>query len=143
LGTKRVRLATLPPEVPDSVIRIMMSRFGEVREVLAETWSTAYRYPVANGIRIAVMTLRTHGPSHMVVAGHRTLVSHEGQPAICHGCDETGHVYKDCPRLRTGKKVEGADSSPTWAEVTLRGTGPNRGGWSMDWVRGFRPGWRR
>jgi hypothetical protein len=41
LGTKRVRLANLSPDVPDSMIRIMMSRFGDVREVLAATWSTA------------------------------------------------------------------------------------------------------
>jgi hypothetical protein len=80
LGTKRARLANLPPEVPDSVIRIMMSRFRGVREVLAETWPTACRYPVVNGIRIVVMTLRTHVPSNILMAGHRTLVSNEGQP---------------------------------------------------------------
>jgi hypothetical protein len=74
-----------------------MSRFGDVREVLAETWSTAYRYPVANGIRIVVTTLRMHVPSTIMVTGHRALVSFEGQPATCYGCDETGHVYQDCP----------------------------------------------
>jgi hypothetical protein len=40
LGTKRVRPANLLPDVPDSELRIMMSRFGDVREVLAGTWST-------------------------------------------------------------------------------------------------------
>jgi hypothetical protein len=68
LVTNKVRLANLHPEVLDSGIRIMMSRYGDVREVLAETWSMAYRNPVDNGIRIAVMTLRMHVPSNIVVA---------------------------------------------------------------------------
>jgi hypothetical protein len=41
------------------------------------------------------MMLRTHVPSHIEVAGHRALVSYEGQPTICYGCDETEHVYQD------------------------------------------------
>jgi hypothetical protein len=87
LGTKRVRLANLPPEVSDSVIRIMMSRFGDVREVLAETWSTAYRYPVANGIRLVVITIRKHVPSNIVVAGHERLSLMKG--SLRHAMDVT------------------------------------------------------
>jgi hypothetical protein len=137
LGTKRVCLANLPTYVPDSVIRRMMSRFSHVRKVLAETWSTAYSYPVANEIRIAVMTLRTHVPSNIVVVG-QSACSYEGQPAICYGCDETGRVYQDCPRRRRGKEVEVSDYPPTWTEVDLGGEAPDRGSRSMGWVRGFR-----
>jgi hypothetical protein len=97
----------------------MMSRFGEVREVLAKTWSTAYRYPVGNIIRIVVITSRTHVPLNIVVTRHRTLVSYEGQPSTCHECDEMGQVYQDCLRRRRGKEVEGADSPLTWTEVAL------------------------
>jgi hypothetical protein len=75
----------------------MMSKFGDVQEVLAETWSMAYCYPVANGIRIVVITLCMHVPLTIVVAGHRTLVSYEGQPVTCYRCDETGLVYQECP----------------------------------------------
>jgi hypothetical protein len=113
--------------VPDSVI-IMMSRFGDVREVLTETWSTAYRYPVDNGIRIVVMTLRRHVPSNIVMAGHRILVYYETQPTTFYGCDETGRVYQDCPRRRRGKEVEETDRTPTWAEVALRGRDPQKRG---------------
>jgi hypothetical protein len=73
LGTKRVLLVNLPLELPDSVIRIMISRFGDIMYVLSEIWSTAYRYPVANGIKIIVITLRTHVPSKIVVEGHRAM----------------------------------------------------------------------
>jgi hypothetical protein len=50
LGTKRVRLANISPEVPDRVIKMILERYGEVKEIHAKTWSQAYRYPVDNGI---------------------------------------------------------------------------------------------
>jgi hypothetical protein len=92
VGTKRVRLANLPPEVPDRVIKIVLEQYGEVKEIYAETWSQAYRYPV-DGIRAAVVTLVAHILSHLLVAGHRSLVSYEGQPPTCYGCSDTGHIY--------------------------------------------------
>jgi hypothetical protein len=109
-GTKRVRLENLPLEVPDSAIITTMSRFGYVREVLAEKWSAKYRYQVFNENRIVMITLLKHVPLTIVVAGHRALVSYEGQPATCYRCAETGHVYQDCPRRRRGREVAGADS---------------------------------
>jgi hypothetical protein len=74
-----------------------MSSFGDVGELLAETWFTAYHYPVGNWIRIAVMKLPKDVPPNIVVTEQRTLVSYEGQPATCYGCGETAHVYQDCP----------------------------------------------
>jgi hypothetical protein len=49
-GTKIVRIAKLPPEVPDNMIRSVLSHYEEVKEVQEETWSRADRYPMANGI---------------------------------------------------------------------------------------------
>jgi hypothetical protein len=39
-------------------VRILISRFGDVREVLAETWSTAYRYPAYETYVYAVRSNR-------------------------------------------------------------------------------------
>ena len=103
LGTRRVRIANLPPETPEKVIRTIMGRYGEVKDVQAETWARFYRYKVANGIRIVVMTLAKHIPSNITIAGHRALVSYEGQPMTCYRCQETGHFHYACPmRQRTG-----------------------------------------
>jgi len=33
---RRVRIANLPPEVPDSAIRMVLGRYGEVKEVQEE-----------------------------------------------------------------------------------------------------------
>jgi hypothetical protein len=63
-------LPTTPPEVSDGVLRTVLSRYGEVINIQEETWSRLYRYPVANGIRLAMIILAKRIPSHITVAGH-------------------------------------------------------------------------
>ena len=75
MGTRRIRIAKIPPEVPDCVIRTTLTQYGEVKEITEEMWSHVYRYPMANGIRIAVVTLTHHIPSHMSLAGHTSRVN--------------------------------------------------------------------
>ena len=50
MGTRRNRIANLPPEVPDSVIRTALAKYGEIKDMQEKSWSRAYRYPVTNGI---------------------------------------------------------------------------------------------
>jgi hypothetical protein len=121
-GLRRVRIANLPPEVPDRAIRMALGRYGEVKGVQGENWSRAYRYAVANGIRVAVVTLTKHIPLHIVVAGHRILISYEGQPTTCYGCKETGHLYQTCPRRRRVRESANAAIPTSWAEAAARGT---------------------
>jgi hypothetical protein len=78
LCVRRVKLANLPPEVADRTLKMALGAYGEIREIQTDTWSNAYRYPVTNGIRVVEMKLIQHIPSHMVVAGQRTLISQEG-----------------------------------------------------------------
>jgi len=54
IGSKRVRIANLLPEISDGTLRYAFSNCGEVQE---ERWSKAYRYSVSNGIRIVVIAL--------------------------------------------------------------------------------------
>jgi len=77
MGTRRVRLANLLPETPDEAVSFAFSQYGEITEMQLESWSKAYCYKVFNGVRIVVITLTKHTPSHMI-AGHRGLVSYEG-----------------------------------------------------------------
>jgi len=93
LGTRSVRIANLPPELPEDGIRTIMAIYGEVKDVQAETWAPFYQYKVANGIRIAVITLAKQIPSNITIAGHRALVFYEGQPMMCYRCHETVHFH--------------------------------------------------
>jgi hypothetical protein len=66
LGIRRTRIANLPPEVPDRVIRDSLTPFGDVKEITEESWSKAYRYKVSNGIRVATTCIRkTHTLPHV------------------------------------------------------------------------------
>ena len=60
---RRLRVANLPPEVADRTLKMALGAYGEIRDIQAETWSNALRYPVANGIRVVSMTLIQHIPS--------------------------------------------------------------------------------
>jgi hypothetical protein len=79
MGTKRVRITNLPPEIRDVTIRAELARYGEIRDIQEEKWSKAYRFVVANGIRIATITLKQHIPSYLKIEGHRVSASYEGQ----------------------------------------------------------------
>jgi hypothetical protein len=103
MGTKRIRIAHLPPEVPNDTLRGSRALFEKVLDIQAQMWSKAYRYPVSDGIRQVTIMLTRHVPPHLTVAKHRILLSYEGQPATCYGCGEVGHMYQGCPtRQRAG-----------------------------------------
>jgi hypothetical protein len=78
MSVRYVRIANLPPEVPDRILRDSMSTYGEVKAMKEESCSRAYRYAVSNGIRIVEISLKKHIPSHMTIAGNIVLLSYEG-----------------------------------------------------------------
>jgi hypothetical protein len=121
MGIKRVRLANIPPEIPDRTIQMVLEKYAEVKRIRAETWSRTNRYPVENGIRAASVALVAHIPSHLMVAGHRSLVSYDGQPPTCYGCNEKGHIYMECPKRRRVEVAGEEGRSQSWADVAARG----------------------
>jgi hypothetical protein len=121
LGLRKVRIANLPPKVDDRNKRMALRQFGEIRDIRSDTWSQNYRYLVSNGIRITPMNLAHHIPSHLMVAGHRTLISYERQPTTCLGCNEIGRIYQVCPHRRRKGAEEAKATRKSWAEVATTG----------------------
>lgn len=117
LGYKKIRIANLPPEVPEETPRTTLAPFGKVLDIKEEMWARIYRYAVANGIRQVTVLLTQHKPSHLTIAGQRVLRSYEGQPATCYGCGDTGHLYQSCPRMRRRAQVPTNDIPSTYAAV--------------------------
>jgi hypothetical protein len=58
MGTKRVRIANLPPETKKEKIRAALSQNGDIRNIQKENWTKAYPYIVDNGIWIVTITLK-------------------------------------------------------------------------------------
>ena len=108
LGMRRVRVASLPSEVEDKTLKMVLGEFGDIRDIQPEIWPNDYRCRVPIGVRVVSMSLVKHIPSHVVVAGYRTLISYEGQPTTCYRCNESGHLQTACPhRRRKSRKQTG------------------------------------
>ena len=117
-GKRTICIANLPPEVQEFVIRNALGTYGEINEITEEQWTNRYRYKVYNGIRLVNMNLKQHLPSHMQIAEHIVLISYDGQPATCYGCNGTGHLYTHCAnRKRTTQQAETLRTK-TWAAIT-------------------------
>jgi hypothetical protein len=117
MGTKKLRVANLPPEVKDSEITAHITKYGEVSRITDETWASACRYKVYNGIKIIEMSQKQHLPSNMSIAGNDVLLSYDGQPQTCYRCDETGHQRQDCPRCKRLGPPRNMQPIHTWADV--------------------------
>ena len=101
MGLRNIRIANLPPEVKDIVIRNVLGTYRDITKIKEELWTNRYRYKLSNGIRLVNMNLKHHIPSHILIEEHRVLISYDGQPATCYGCNATGHQYMHCPSRKT------------------------------------------
>jgi hypothetical protein len=55
LGTKRVRIANLPPDVSNDTLRATLAPYGKIVDIQNERWSKTYRYAADNGVRQVTM----------------------------------------------------------------------------------------
>jgi hypothetical protein len=117
MGMRTIRIANLPPEVQDNVIRNALGTYGDITEFKEELWTHRYRYKVSNGIRLVNMNVKQHIPSHMQVADHRVLISYDGQPATCYGYNATGHQYMHCPSRQGAIQRTDTPRMDTWAAI--------------------------
>ena len=100
VGTKHIRVASLPPEVPNDTLRATLAPFGKVLGIQAEMWSKAYRYSVADGIRQVMVMLTRHVWSHLTVVGNRVLLSYEGQQPPATAVAKSGIYTRGVQRAR-------------------------------------------
>jgi hypothetical protein len=114
MGTKRIRVAGLPPEVSNDTLSASLASYGKILDIQNERCSKVYIYTVANGLRQVTMCLSRHVPSHLTVAGQRVLLSYEGQPATCYGCGEAGHMCQRCPARRKTDSVRLVPTTATY-----------------------------
>ncbi|KAJ4447535.1 hypothetical protein ANN_09542 [Periplaneta americana] len=96
-----VRVFNLPPEVPNSMVTTALTRYGVIHSVRNDQWSTAFPFPVNNGIRALKMEVKQNIPGSMPIAGYNAHVACIGQPILCFVCHEPDHKKEDCPRRKT------------------------------------------
>jgi len=108
---------SLPPEVKEHMLKECLSKFGEVKSIRDELWTSAYKYKVYNGIRIVEMKLKQGLPSHIFIAGNDALISYDGQPPTCYRRNETGHQQIECPRRKPLDPTVIDRLHSTWAGI--------------------------
>jgi len=121
MGTRRIRIANLPPEVAENTLRASLAQYRKILSLKEETLARIYRYAVADGIRKVEITLTKHIPSHMTIVVHRVLTSYEGQPLTCYGCGAIGHICHACPNKR-GKNKDLSTRITTYAAIAAHCT---------------------
>ena len=99
-----------------------MSTYGEIKRIHDEMWSHGYRFKVKIGFRLFDIRLRKHIPSHIMIDGHHTVISYEGQPMTCYQCIEQGHQINDCQRRNVARSQQTSHDANSWANMVKRGT---------------------
>jgi hypothetical protein len=117
MGIKKIRLACLPPEVKDISIKECMTKYGDVKYIRDELWSSAYRYKVYNGVKIVEIHRKQHIPSHLSIAGSDTIITYDAHPPTCFKCNDTGHQQIDCPRRKRLTLPANDRRSVSWADM--------------------------
>ena len=64
--------------------------------------------------------LKKHIPSQLTIASARVLISYEGQPSTCYGCNEQGHISHDCLRRRQTESQDDDTNKPTWVNIVTQ-----------------------
>ena len=76
---KIVRVMNLPLEIPNNIISDYFNEYGNVVKVEDEVWSSRYKFPVKNGIRLVKLELKKQIPSYVMIKGYRAQIYYEGQ----------------------------------------------------------------
>jgi len=71
MGTKKARIAGLPPEIKEHTVKEYLTKYGEIIRIRDELWAAAYRYKVYNGVRIAEIKLEKAHTLPFVNSGQR------------------------------------------------------------------------
>lgn len=93
-----VRVLNLPIEIDNVKIKDVLSKYGEVRDIVNEKWSKQFKLQCFNGVRAVEMDVKVNIPSYVTVEGYKAHVIYTGQTPTCHICNESGHFRQDCPR---------------------------------------------
>lgn len=93
-----VRLFGLPPDIMDSEIETVLSRYGKIFRMVRERYGTDTGYPIWNGVRGVHMEVSRDIPAMLHVLHFQARVYYDGLVNKCFTCGEVDHKKVDCPK---------------------------------------------
>lgn len=102
-----VRIFDLHPEIPDSEVSALLSKYGEVKRMVREKFPADLGLNMFTGVRGVYLEVKKEVPSALYVRNRKARIYYEGLKRKCFLCKEEGHLKADCPQ----KGNKGASSS--------------------------------
>jgi hypothetical protein len=78
LNTVNVRVFNVPLEMGNKRITEALSKYEKIHDIRNEKCSTAYAFPIYNGIRAIKMEVKTPIPSRVYIAGYKASIAYDG-----------------------------------------------------------------
>ena len=91
-----ITIRNVPFEFPEYVLKSILSEYGHVYNIRAQTYTSGPLNGILNGNRTALMTLRKPIPSSLVFEGVMFMISYRGQLRTCLKCGFSGHLAAHC-----------------------------------------------
>lgn len=105
--TKYVRIFDLPPEIPDSEISAVLSRYGNVKRMVKEKFPADLNLNMFTGVRGVYLDIKKVIPPTLYFLSRKGRIFYDGLKQKCFLCKEEGHLKADCPQK--AKKQESVD----------------------------------
>lgn len=106
-----VRIFSLPPEIDDKDIALVLGQFGTIRQQVRERFAAAHGVNIYTGVRGVHMEVAKEIPAHVYIGHFRARIFYDGLKNKCFLCKGEGHVKAECPRSVTGNNSDGGNSS--------------------------------
>lgn len=96
-GAVNVKVHNLPSGVGNSAICNELNKYGTVRSITDDNWSSNVKYTVSRGVRIVNMIIKSPIPSCLTIENIKTLVTYPNQKRTCFNCNKEDHIVQQCP----------------------------------------------
>lgn len=96
--TKYLRIFDLPPEVPDSEISAVLSRYGSVKRMVRERFPADLGLNMYTGVRGVYLDIKKVVPASLYFLSRKGRIYYDGLKQKCFLCKEEGHLKVDCPQ---------------------------------------------
>ncbi|XP_062714375.1 uncharacterized protein LOC134291096 [Aedes albopictus] len=111
-NTRYVRIFDLPPEIPDTDLCSVMTKFGKVKRIVRERFPAEYQLDMFNGIRGLHMEVEKEIPKVLYFRNHKGTIHYDGIKLRCFACKSDTHLKNACPIVRSRQSAANKQQTP-------------------------------